>query len=112
MTKHEILALLQQSAVSRLEISYDSSDDEGMIDSVTCFGPDGAQVKPTPEINSLVEELVCEMLDEQQGGWELDDGSFGEVEIDVETGLASFSHTVRVIDYSDEDFVVSILEGN
>lgn len=112
MTKNETLALFQQNAISRLEVCYDGSCDEGCVTWVMCFGPDGAEVTPAPEINSLVEELVCDILADKQAGWELEDGSFGDVEIDVDTGSAQFSHTERVVEHFDEDFVVNLRGGN
>jgi hypothetical protein len=112
MTKNEVLSLLQRSAISRVVMEYDGSGDEGLVDSVTCFGADDKEVQTTPDTISALEDLVCDILNEQQGGWELDEGSFGKVEIELATGVARFSHNRRVINYLDETFEASIQEGD
>lgn len=93
-------------------IEYDGSCDDGSVTGVTCFGSDGAEVNPTPDIIAAVEGLVCDILDEEQAGWEIDGGSFGEVVIDVATGAARFSHSGRSVTYPDDEFVVSIAGDN
>lgn len=111
MTKKELLEALKQAGVSRVKAEYDGSGDEGLIHSVNCYGPNGDGMHITDALRQTLEGVLSDILDAERGGWELDDGSLGEVEVDVATGAAKFSHTWRVMDYEDEEFETSLRGG-
>ncbi|MDY3556156.1 hypothetical protein R5W24_005319 [Gemmata sp. JC717] len=111
MTKNELLTALAGAGVALARIEYCGSDDQGFVEAVTCYGSDGKEIDIPADLTTAVREVVSDTLDEERGGWELDEGSSGSVEIDVATGAAKFDHTERVMEYLEEDFEVSLREA-
>lgn len=87
---------LRQAGVASVSVEYDGSCDSGCIEDVTAIGIGGEEITLAAALRELVEEYVYERL---PGGWEINDGSFGEVEIDVLAGTVRFDHNQRYTDY-------------
>jgi hypothetical protein len=91
-----LLDRLREAGVVSVSVEYDGSCDSGCVEDVTAIGIGGEAITLAADLRELVEEYVYERL---PGGWEINDGSFGEVEIDVMAGTVTFDHHQR---YTDE----------
>lgn len=94
--------LLDRPDISKINITYDGCGDSGCFDAWIYSDSHGKEVK-ADFLNDAVEEYVCSIL---PGGWELNDGSYGEVEIDVATGKSKVLHTERVVSEVTTEFEV------
>ncbi len=109
MTKKELLEALTQAGVSRLEVQYDGFGDEGCIDWLDCYGPNGDKKDISDELQIALEGVLFELLCGERRGWEVNEGSSGLVELDVATGVAKFNHSWR--ETREDDFEASLQEG-
>jgi hypothetical protein len=96
LPKALLLERLREAGVARASVEYDGACDSGCIEHVSAFGSGGEGVTLAADLRELVEEYVYERLPR---GWEIDDGSFGEVEIDVTGGTVTFDHKQRYTEY-------------
>ena len=57
-------------------------------------------------LQNAVEHLCYECLEEQHGGWEINEGSFGEFILDVAARMIRLEHHGRIVDtvYSSDSF--------
>jgi len=108
MTNNELLETLTRAGVSRLEAWYDGSCDEGCLQGLECYGPNEDEVDISNELRGALERVLFDLLCEKRIGWEINDGSYGQVELDVATGFGTFYHTWRVP--SEDDFEVGLRE--
>lgn len=96
LPKALLLERLREAGVARASVEYDGACDSGCIEHVSAFGTGGEEVTLAADLRELVEEYVYERL---PGGWEIDDGSFGEVDMDVTGGTVTFDHKQRYTEY-------------
>jgi len=96
LPKALLLQRLQEAGVAKVSVQYDGACDSGCVEHVSAFGGGGEEVTLAADLRELVEEYVCERLPR---GWEIDDGSFGEVEIDVTGGTVTFDRKQRYTEY-------------
>ena len=52
-----------------------------------------------PELVTRVEQLLYDLLEVRHGGWENNDGAFGEFQWDVVTDALDHEHHARFTDY-------------
>lgn len=118
--KDRILEALKRLGATRVEADYEGSGDDGSINEVSIFKGDSL-IKTSdtitvlaetsmfdPEIGKWVDrgkqetvplaeaisDLIYDWLEGENPGWEINDGSSGDFEIDVATGEFSRSHNV------------------
>lgn len=92
--KAAILPLLALHQIASVEIRFDGCGDSGIIEECSVFDASGKTVE-CPDIDvaregrdavklaSLLEDFAYEALERHHGGWEINDGAFGELLIDV-----------------------------
>ncbi|QDC36187.1 DUF6878 family protein [Sphingobium fuliginis] len=98
-----ILPRLQDAGIARVEIRFDGCGDSGAVEECVCLGADGASIAcpdvtlqdgeadkadrtGSAELHSLgqaLEQLTYLALERHHPGWEINDGSCGELVIDV-----------------------------
>ncbi len=86
-------SLADRPDISRIFVAYDGCGDSGCFDGHAYLDSEGETVC-ADFLNDEVDEYVCSIL---PGGWEIDDGSCGIVEIDLAHGEASVKHSDRTV---------------
>lgn len=107
--------ILSDCGVRTVAIVYDGGGDEGQIERVDALGADvaielpdvpalerGLEFDGTTYVNdtTLVKALETfgyEILEAVHDGWEINDGAYGELTIDVAALTASLEHSTRYI---------------
>jgi len=92
--KATLLTLFKMHDIARIEIRFDGYGDSGAIEQTTFFDTSGIVIE-CPDIEvpregrdvvklaSLLEDFAYEVLERHHDGWEINDGAFGELLIDV-----------------------------
>jgi hypothetical protein len=91
--------VLGRLGVEAVEVEFDGSGDEGFLT--------GVRYRPEPPagIPEGLEHLVRTFVyRELPGGWEINEGSYGTVRIDVSTATAGTNQHWREPEEADEDF--------
>lgn len=125
--RDEIFALLRENGVVVVDAYYDGQGDSGQIESITALGRDKQVVDlgriqtsiqitskvwdsenrnwkkiPSANTKTLIEaldDIFYEALEEQQPGWENNDGAFGNFIMDVAAQTITWEHNSRFTDY-------------
>jgi hypothetical protein len=96
-------ALNERLDIAWVEVDYDGSCDEGNVEEIRYLDIDREELElEEPNLDDIVEEYVYSLL---PGGWEIEEGGYGTVEIDVIEGKAHVTHSRRVIEeyeYTEE----------
>jgi hypothetical protein len=83
-------------------VEFDGYDDSGACDSITFVDINGVELV-ADVLKNAVEEYVIAILPD---GWEIDDGSYGIVEVDMATSQATVKLTRRICQEYTETFEV------
>lgn len=90
------------SVFDQITITYYGEGDEGYINEITCY-PEIEGVTLSDALCQDLEQIVYDILEQQAGGWEINEGSEGHVTIKVkerEVILHHGEHRVET-DYTD-----------
>jgi hypothetical protein len=101
--KGKVFALLAPLGAMRLLVEYDGSGDEGAIEEFVCRGPDDALIDLPALVCEAVEDFVYRSL---PCGWEINEGSYGTVEFDIEARKVEYCHGQRVIEICESAWEV------
>lgn len=99
--KAVIFGRLRAAGVVSVLVEFEGYGDSGCIERVTAVGVGGGEQELADDLKELIEEYVYERL---PGGWEIDDGSFGEVKFDVQAGTVAFDFHQRFCEVTDEQW--------
>jgi hypothetical protein len=113
--KSILMRELTTAGITRVDIDYNGEGDEGQIDGITMRAGDklfddleGSQslqicvdgkLETFTSWHQCIDELVWLILCEYHDGYEINDGGFGTVTIDVTNDLITIDHNDRVIDF-------------
>lgn len=123
--KDKLLEILAALHISTVNITYDGSGDSGQIGSPqarddkqdievdaekTMVTPwkgwgrkiKGAKVPP----QDIIEEFAYKVLERVRGGWKINEGSYGNITIDVKAGTVNVSHETRIEDTGHSDYSI------
>ena len=128
----EICATLFNAGITLVEVHYDGYGDSGQIEYLLLFKGDkqlkdedvaslGLPTSTVQEYNynsksdddkyitkecTLVEKVTDCAYDFLPGGWEINEGSFGDLKINTETAKATLEHNHRIqeTEYMEEEF--------
>jgi hypothetical protein len=90
---------LSELGVTLVDITYDGYGDSGAIESVRAFAGD-KETKLPDDVDEALQDVACELL---PGGWEINDGSFGELVLDVAGRKITRQHNWRSTEYDEEE---------
>lgn len=78
----EIMYLLleQHPHITAIDAMFDGCGDAGQVEEIRYAGATGEVITGIQELDDAIEEYVYSIL---PPGWEINDGSFGTIEIDV-----------------------------
>jgi hypothetical protein len=115
-----VLEALQAAGIQRVLVTFDGSGDSGQIESVEARDPQGAEVQiaevevpmksvyfehrqittaqQTKSLPEAIEELCYNILGDLHGGWEDNEGAFGEFTIDVAARTIALEYNERFIE--------------
>lgn len=100
--KAGLFAVLKSHGIIRVTAVFDGCGDSGQIDEMSAFNAEGPTEFPeggihlvdaAPELNGkhlaqsvsdAIETLAYDLLETHHGGWEINDGAYGEFVFDVE----------------------------
>lgn len=113
----EILERLRSTSIRRIHIDYDGSGDSGCVESIAYFDKEEREVSQanpifavedfrdpdgeTGTLSEVLETLTYELL---PGGWEINDGSIGGINIEIDAGTVELRHGWRSIEVDYESF--------
>ena len=127
----EVCATLFNAGITLIEVHYDGYGDSGQIEYVSLFKGDkclkdeevaslGLPTSTMQEYDhsakgdrryktvecTLVTKIEDCAYDFLPGGWEINEGSFGDLKINTETAKATLEHNYRIqeTEYSEEEF--------
>jgi len=95
-SRSELLQKLRRLRANTVTADYDGFGDNGQIDS-----PEFGGVKAPADLGPEVQDLFYEVLEEHYGGWEINEGSYGHFEWNVDTDRITLQHTNRTEHYEE-----------
>lgn len=99
--KIEILKELHKLGVTHVEISYSGSGDDGMLEDIEAF-KNRKKIAMPEEVSEKVEEFAYDALNHHFGGWEINEGSRGNMRIDVATKKVTIDHEHYIMQTEEE----------
>ena len=86
--------------ITRVTADYDGGGDSGQLESVHLYqGTEERTESIDPELVTRVEQLLYDLLEVRHGGWENNEGAFGEFQWDVVSDALTHEHNARFTDY-------------
>ncbi len=124
--KKRLVEALRSTSILSVRLSFDGSGDEGYVHAPEAFG-DGDAPCEFPEIEiewlaassiyanaetitlklpAALESLAEDYLESNHGGWEINEGAYGEFRVDVHSGTMTLEYNERFTDtnYSEVTF--------
>jgi len=112
-----IAAALEAQQVATVTIEFNGSGDEGQVEPAALFNVDGQPIE-MPDVNvevlidrvggeplasneslaAALESFAYDALSDLHGGWQDNEGAYGELIIDVATGKATLDFNARIIE--------------
>ena len=112
--KPHLLAALKAKRIASVTVEYDGSCDDGQIGEITATGRNGkpAALKGSilldldgdrckHDLRDAVEEFTWELLLAYHAGFEINDGGYGTLNIDVAKGTITLDHNDRFTDVTN-----------
>lgn len=113
--KAALFAALAAAGITRVTVTFDGYGDSGQIEGIaakagdsdaelpdtpvelagTSFGSDEI-VRTTNPLPDAIEAFCYRVLESKHGGWENNEGAFGEFVLDVATGTVEFDFNYRI----------------
>lgn len=116
-TKTTIFDVLASAQIAMVAVGFDGSGDSGQIDEPTAYGADdsklplpavdvivtieefGREAAPGPRVlNDAIRDLASSLLERQHGGWEDNEGGFGEILFDTAERSITIEFNERFVD--------------
>lgn len=96
----DLLAQLAARAITNIEIEYDGSGDSGDIESVIAsIGSESVEL--SDEQSRVLEDYAYALLQDREPGWEINEGSFGRININVADRRINLEHCTRYEAYEE-----------
>lgn len=113
--KAALFAVLRNADISKVIVRFDGYGDSGQIEEITAFGADGTEC-PLPDLPvtirkiyfgqdepetlseplaEAIETLAYAFLESTHGGWENNEGAFGEFSFEVAAGSITLDYNER-----------------
>jgi hypothetical protein len=123
--KTSLFDCLEDAGLILITVDFDGSGDSGQIEGIFAFDEHGEVAVPraslpcislnagasadTTELQSVsdvVEALAYDLLEEEHGGWENNDGAYGEFRFDVTDRTITLAYHERIMtsDYSENSW--------
>jgi hypothetical protein len=100
-TRSELAEQLRKLGVETVTAEYDGSGDSGQIEE-----PEFGSSKVARDTAIAVQDLFYDVLEEHYGGWEINEGSFGQFTWDVRSDRINLVHNIRIEETETEEQVL------
>lgn len=87
-----LLPTLKDLGVSAFQVGYQGCSDNGEVLDVSCTNENGQTVIINTSIVNQIEALAYHLLEAHESGWEINEGSEGELTLNVKTGEIQINH--------------------
>ena len=113
--KAVLVAHLKSLGITSVTIGYDGEGDDGQITDIEALEPtevklklmnDGTPLGSHRELTEALENFAWKVLDEHHAGFEINDGGFGTITIDVTGNSVSLAKNDKFIGYHSETVAV------
>lgn len=113
--KTSLFDLLEAHGIVLVTVSFDGSGDSGQIEDITACDKNGGvdlpnEGLPTPvpdpaaasgddkpqPVSDVIETLAYDLLESEHGGWENNDGAYGEFRFDVAERKITLECNIRI----------------
>lgn len=95
MLRNALLKRLRDLGVATATAHYEGYGDSGEIEDPAAKDATGKEVALPAEMAEAVKDAAYEYLEQSHGGWEINEGSFGDFSIDVASGRQRLEHNER-----------------
>ena len=125
--KDFVFDILEQEGIASFEVEFDGSGDSGQVEGISldkkmlqrkikgCKVKNGTRWDPTTktsspvweddaDLQSLIEGVCYDILEENFGGWEINDGSYGAFNFDVKKRKASLTMNERIMEVNTNEY--------
>ena len=123
--KAAVFEILARAGITLVTVGFDGCGDSGQIESIDAYAGNTAAELPSGEIElaelglgggkversaftlrDAIEKLAYDFLEETHGGWEDNEGAYGEFTFDVATRTITLAYNERHMesDYSEHVF--------
>lgn len=125
--KDFVFDILEQEGIATFEVEFDGSGDSGQIESISldkkllgrkiegCKVKNGSRYDPVTKtsspvwehdvtLQSLIEGVCYDILEDNFGGWEINDGSYGTFSFDVKKRKASLTMNERIMEVNTNEY--------
>jgi hypothetical protein len=121
-----VFDILEREGIASFEVEFDGSGDSGQVEGISldkkllekkitgCRVKNGTRWNPETNtsspiwnedvsLKSLIEGVCYDVLEENFGGWEINDGSYGTFTFDVKKRKASLTMNERVMEVNTSE---------
>lgn len=125
--KDFVFDIMEQEGISSFEVEFDGSGDSGQIEGISldkkllerkmkgCKVKNGTRWDPATNTSSpvwehdvsleaIVEGVCYDILEDNFGGWEINDGSYGTFVFDVKKRKASLTMNERIMEVNTNEY--------
>ena len=111
--KHNLFDLLEERGIVLVTVNFDGCGDSGQIESISAFDKNGEVAVPEDKlanaeddgepVKDVIESLAYDLLQSEHGGWENNEGAYGEFRFDVTGRTIMLACNIRIssADYSE-----------
>ena len=92
MTNEQLVEQLLQHSVTKVVVEYSGSGDSGQLDEVRCTDKNNGTVTLSTAVIEKIDDLVYDLLEQHYSGWEINDGSSGEIILSLQESKQATLH--------------------
>lgn len=93
-----LVPILKEAGVHELRMHYDGAGDSGETEDTKLYDADGAEIKHTGLDEKRINDNMYDVLEALHGGWEINEGSYGDVVLLVQEARVVVRHNQNVED--------------
>lgn len=100
----QLFAALKMYGIKSIRAEYDGSGDSGDINYFHCDPEKREEMLDEPlgetgkTLKETLEQICWDGLEAEEGGWEINEGSYGTIEFDVKEQTIKMDHNERVVE--------------
>jgi hypothetical protein len=118
----DVCAVLEPFGIIKVDATYDGAGDSGAVEDVSFFTQKGKYDGELPtnkfqplysytnppepvDIKQIIEDACCHFL---PGGWEINEGSYGTLSVDVKTRTVTLEYNERYMDVNSREEAIKL----
>jgi hypothetical protein len=96
--KNALLDVLSRQGIATVTVTYDGEGDSGQIQEIHALNAADKSIDLSHDLRDQVDEFTWGVLDSYHGGFENNDGGYGELTIDVAARTVLLDHNDRIVE--------------